>query len=595
MQEHESTRGGRAKDKYTINTTTGDLKEANAGTVDAYELIDQPSSSTPSRFLSIMQQVIDGLWIGDYQASQDANSLEQSGIGCIVSAMRQEYDAPGGVDMHRVAVDDTATTNIAEHFVPTGNFIDAARQNGQGVLVHCQAGVSRSTTLVAAYLMIKLGLNVEQAVDKIRSVRPQVEPTQFFLLQLEMFERCQCEWDPVKWPEERRFLMSFAQSQIMEGASPSIVLAYYPSPAPSPRDRSESFGLSMTPLSSEQISPPLHALRSSDPMSGSALSTSPPKENFPPAPAALQGPPARKRLTPRKVEDTKPVEQVQEKAQVAKIGNKEEVKITGRRIRCKMCRRELAAREHIVAHEPGKGQQAFAPNRRDMNAYRAELEKQRLDRLRKEATQAQSSSAESSDPAPAQPVADPRAIPSFSAQAPAPTPIAPRPNAPPTNPLAGLRISQPLPGLRVAMPRPQPVARPTPGSGAKPSDPSSLPPPILTPAAEPSSTPPLADDTPAPPSESPETTTPRFPQVHPTSDSEPLLSSHVCSSYFVEPLSWMSSFLENGALAGKIVCPGSKCGAKLGNFDWAGNQCSCGAWVCPGFALNVSRVDEIKL
>lgn len=33
-----------------------------------------------------MQQVIDGLWIGDYQASQDSDSLAQNGIGCIVSA-----------------------------------------------------------------------------------------------------------------------------------------------------------------------------------------------------------------------------------------------------------------------------------------------------------------------------------------------------------------------------------------------------------------------------------------------------------------------------------------------------------------------------
>ncbi|GAA5965403.1 hypothetical protein JCM3765_004886 [Sporobolomyces pararoseus] len=534
-----------------------------------------------------MQQVIDGLWIGDYQASQDSDLLAQNQIGCIVSAMRQEYDAPGGVDMHRVAVDDTETTNIAEHFIPTANFIDRALKNGQGVLVHCQAGVSRSTTLVAAYLMSKLGLNVEQAVDKIRSVRPQVEPTQFFLLQLEMFERCQCEWDPVKWPEERRFLMSFAQSQIMEGASPSIVLAYYPSPAPSPRDRSESFGLSMTPISSEQISPPLSAsLKSSEPMNGSALSTSPPKEGF--------TPPARKRLTPRKQEEPKPEEPPQEKAQVAKIGNKEEVKITGRRIRCKMCRRELAAREHIVAHEPGKGQQAFAPNRRDMNAYRAELEKQRLDRLRKEASEA----ASSSGPAPTA-VPDPRAIPSFSTQAPAPTPAV-RPSPPaPSNPLANLRISQPLPGLRVAVPRPQPMARPTPGSViSKPSASPSDAPPASSPALDntPTTDPALSPqeiEPPQPPSTS-STTSPVGSHQIPESD-EPLLSSHVCSSYFVEPLSWMSPFLETGELAGKIVCPGKRCGAKLGNFDWAGNQCSCGAWVCPGFALNVSKVDEIKL
>ncbi|GAA5940918.1 dual specificity protein phosphatase family protein [Sporobolomyces koalae] len=520
-----------------------------------------------------MQQVIQGLWIGDYQASQDEDLLRQHGIECIVSAMRQEYDAPGGVDMHRVAVDDTATTNIAEHFVPTASFINAALEKGQSVLVHCQAGVSRSTTLVAAFLMIKLGLNVEQAVDKIRTVRPQVEPTQFFLLQLEMFERCQCEWDPVKWPEERRFLMSFAQSQIMEGASPSIVLAYYPSPAPSPRDRSGSFGLAMTPVASEQISPPLNKLKSGDPMSGSALSTSPPKDAFPPVPSALNGPPTRKRLTPRKVDPTESVEPVQEKAHVAKIGNKEEVKITGRRIRCKMCRRELAAREHIVAHEPGKGQQAFAPNRRDMNAYRAELEKQRLDRIQKEGQSAET--------------ADPRAIPSLAAASGIPLPPAPVPVAPPTNPLAGLRISKPLAGLRVAVPRPQPVARPSP-----------MPKPAATPAPDAPSEAAAATEPEAAPSDSvrdasqPADEGPRV--VDTAIDNEPLLSSHVCSSYFVEPLSWMSSMLENGALAGKITCPNTKCGAKLGNFDWAGNQCSCGAWVCPGFALNVSRVDEIK-
>ncbi|GAA6020266.1 hypothetical protein JCM11491_003871, partial [Sporobolomyces phaffii] len=280
-----------------------------------------------------MQQVIPGLWIGDYEASQDAALLRENRIECIVSAMRQEYDAPGGVDLHRVLVDDTETTNIAEHFVPTAEFIQRALDHKHGVLVHCQAGVSRSTTLVAAFLMHSRRLNVEQAIDHIRQVRPQVDPTQFFLLQLEMFERCNCEWDPVKWPEERRFLMSFAQSQIMEGASPSIVLAYYPSPAPSPRDRSDSFGLSMTPLapssSAEQVSPPLDA-----PSGTSALSTSPPKD---PAPA-----PARKRLTPRKVVDPDRTEvegpAVPEKAQVAKIGTKDQVKITGRRIRCKMCR-----------------------------------------------------------------------------------------------------------------------------------------------------------------------------------------------------------------------------------------------------------------
>ena len=43
----------------------------------------------------------------------------------------------------------------------------------------------------------------------------------------------------------------------------------------------------------------------------------------------------------------------------------------------------------------------------------------------------------------------------------------------------------------------------------------------------------------------------------------------------------MEPFLMDGEMAGKIVCPNKKCGAKLGNYDWAGVRCSCKAWVVP--------------
>ena len=55
----------------------------------------------------------------------------------------------------------------------------------------------------------------------------------------------------------------------------------------------------------------------------------------------------------------------------------------------------------------------------------------------------------------------------------------------------------------------------------------------------------------------------------------------------------MNSFLASGDLGGKIVCPNEKCGAKLGNYDWAGVRCACKEWVVPGFCIARGKVDEV--
>ncbi|OVA14802.1 Dual specificity phosphatase [Macleaya cordata] len=62
-----------------------------------------------------------------------------------------------------------------------------------------------------------------------------------------------------------------------------------------------------------------------------------------------------------------------------------------------------------------------------------------------------------------------------------------------------------------------------------------------------------------------------------------------CSSIFVEPLKWMEA-VQEGSVEEKLQCMG--CKARLGSFNWAGMQCSCGAWVNPAFQLHKSRIDE---
>jgi len=82
----------------------------------------------------------------------------------------------------------------------------------------------------------------------------------------------------------------------------------------------------------------------------------------------------------------------------------------------------------------------------------------------------------------------------------------------------------------------------------------------------------------------------------PISDEPPMITSSECSGYFVQPMRWMDHFLNDGQTAGRIRCPNTKCGAKIGCYDWAGICCAChigGKWVTPGFCINRSKVDEI--
>nr|XP_006817535.1 PREDICTED: dual specificity protein phosphatase 12-like [Saccoglossus kowalevskii] len=65
----------------------------------------------------------------------------------------------------------------------------------------------------------------------------------------------------------------------------------------------------------------------------------------------------------------------------------------------------------------------------------------------------------------------------------------------------------------------------------------------------------------------------------------------VCTSIFIEPVAWMEQVLA-GVIGGKLLCP--KCNARLGSFNWAGDQCSCGTWVTPAFKIHCSKVDESK-
>lgn len=82
------------------------------------------------------------------------------------------YDAP---------LQDINKDGILFHVV---KLIDFYIRCGKKVVVNCFAGVSRSTTIVLAYLMYKNKMSVQDAIYFVRSKRPIVNPNYGFVCQL---------------------------------------------------------------------------------------------------------------------------------------------------------------------------------------------------------------------------------------------------------------------------------------------------------------------------------------------------------------------------------------------------------------------------
>jgi protein-tyrosine phosphatase len=103
-------------------------------------------------------------------AAQEVDS--KTHIHNIVRIDLNWYDSP---------LQDINPDGILFHLI---KLMDTYINCGKQVLVNCYAGVSRSTTIVLAYLIYKNKWNVQDAMTFVRSKRPIVNPNYGFISQL---------------------------------------------------------------------------------------------------------------------------------------------------------------------------------------------------------------------------------------------------------------------------------------------------------------------------------------------------------------------------------------------------------------------------
>ena len=133
-----------------------------------------------------IDQITETIYLGNIDAAFNKKKLKQLGIKKVLTVMSAfgNHYSPHEFIHKSIDVDDDFRTNIICHFKECILFIEGKDK----IFVHCAAGMSRSPTIVIAYIMWKRKLRLNEAIKFVKEKRSIISPNDNFMSQLKIFE-----------------------------------------------------------------------------------------------------------------------------------------------------------------------------------------------------------------------------------------------------------------------------------------------------------------------------------------------------------------------------------------------------------------------
>ena len=151
-------------------------------------LVDIPSHLHYKQLL-IMKELWPNLWLGPLTSASDLSLLHSHSITHILIAANELQPLfPTHFTYFSFPLEDTTAQSLGPYLVPACQYIEKALAEGGIVLVHCRAGVSRSASIVLAYVMKAGQMRLKEAINMMQSKGACIGPNPSFLNELKRWE-----------------------------------------------------------------------------------------------------------------------------------------------------------------------------------------------------------------------------------------------------------------------------------------------------------------------------------------------------------------------------------------------------------------------
>ena len=141
-------------------------------------------SQPPSEYID---KITDKIYLGDIEGANDFNYLTKEKITHILSLIDINLQIPStiGIEHKLIEIEDEENQNLIKHIKECFRYIE----NSKKIFIHCMCGISRSPSIVIAYLMWKAHCSYYDAYFFVKNRRKFICPNDGFVEQLKLFEK----------------------------------------------------------------------------------------------------------------------------------------------------------------------------------------------------------------------------------------------------------------------------------------------------------------------------------------------------------------------------------------------------------------------
>ena len=132
-----------------------------------------------------MSEILPTLWLSGADVAYDRRFLLSRKIthvlNCAEELSAEPYRYGTDITVRHIPMEDDETPEVDGQILEAVNQLQSWQQQGYTVLVHCRAGISRSVTIILAWMILFQNLTFDNAWKKVVAVRNFIRPNDYFM------------------------------------------------------------------------------------------------------------------------------------------------------------------------------------------------------------------------------------------------------------------------------------------------------------------------------------------------------------------------------------------------------------------------------